>query len=205
MGKWKGMKKSKAVATPTRVTPASATQLFEAFWQDIPPTLRSRSGNAYDAYDGDCTYSGVAYREMETTAAATKGRNGRDRKGRDRNGGDGNNGRNRNNGKDRNNGGDHNNDRKGDRNGDAKNVQKPPRSSKKSKSVQERPRASKEVQERPSRAKTMVPEMYRELALLQEILDSINRHGSVGLASLPTAALIAQWSCFERCVNFCGT
>ena len=106
MGKWKGMKKSEAVATPTRVTPASATQLFEAFWQDIPPTLRSRSGNAYDAYDGDCTYSGVAYREMETTAAATKGRNGRDRKGRDRNGGDGNNGRNRNNGKDRNNGGD---------------------------------------------------------------------------------------------------
>ena len=40
--------------------------------------------------------------------------------------------------------------------------------------------------------------MYQELALLQEILDSINRHGSVGLASLPTAALIAQWSCFEQ-------
>ena len=55
-----------------------------------------------------------------------------------------------------------------------------------------------EVQERPSRAKTVVPEMYQELALLQEILDSINRHGSVGLASLPTAALIAQLSCFER-------
>ena len=44
----------------------------------------------------------------------------------------------------------------------------------------------------------LVPEMYQELALLQEILDSIDRHGSVGLASLPTAALIAQWSCFER-------
>ena len=40
--------------------------------------------------------------------------------------------------------------------------------------------------------------MYQESALLQDILDSINRHGSVGLASLLMAALIAQWSCFER-------
>ena len=40
--------------------------------------------------------------------------------------------------------------------------------------------------------------MYQELALLQEILDSVNRHGGVGLASLPTAALIAQHICFER-------
>ena len=40
--------------------------------------------------------------------------------------------------------------------------------------------------------------MYQELALLQEILDSIDRHGSVGLASLPIAALTAQFSCFER-------
>ena len=40
--------------------------------------------------------------------------------------------------------------------------------------------------------------MYRELLVLQEILDSVNRHGIVGLASLPTAALIAQWSCFEQ-------
>ena len=126
----------------------------------------------------------MAHRKRETTAA-TKGRNGRDR-----NGGDCNNGRNRNNGRDCNNG--------RDRNGDAKNVQKRPRSPKKTKSVQEHPRASKKVQERPSRAKTVVPEMYQELALLQEILDSINRHGSVGLASLPTAALIAQWSCFEQ-------
>ena len=45
---------------------------------------------------------------------------------------------------------------------------------------------------------TVVPEMYQELALLQEILDSIDRHGSVGLASLPIAALTAQFSCFER-------
>ena len=173
----------------------------------MPPTLRPRSGNAYDAYDGDCTYSGVAYREMETTAAATKGRNGRDRKGRDRNGGDGNNGSNRNNGKDRNNSGDHNRDRNRDRNGDAKNVQKRPRSSKKTKSVQEHPRtsktatfqlASKEARERPSRAKTVVSEMYRELELLQEILDSTNRHGSIGLASLPVLALRAQFTCFEQ-------
>ena len=44
----------------------------------------------------------------------------------------------------------------------------------------------------------MVPEIYQELALLREILDSINRHGSVELASLLTAAIMAQWSCFER-------
>ena len=99
-------------------------------------------------------------------------------------------------GKDRNNGRDRNNS--GYRNRDTKNVQKRPRWSKKTKSVQEHPRVSKNVQERPSRAKTVVPEMYQELALLQEILDSIDRHGSVGLASLPTAALIAQLSCFEQ-------
>ena len=57
---------------------------------------------------------------------------------------------------------------------------------------------SKNVQERPSRAKTVVTKMYQELALLQEILDSVNRHGSVGLASLPVAALIDQSICFER-------
>ena len=57
---------------------------------------------------------------------------------------------------------------------------------------------SKNVQERPSRAKTVVTKMYQELALLQEILDTVNRHGSIGLASLPTAALIDQSICFER-------
>ena len=40
--------------------------------------------------------------------------------------------------------------------------------------------------------------MYRELLVLQEILDFVNRHGSVGLSSLPMAALIAQFICFER-------
>ena len=112
---------------------------------------------------------------METTAAKAKGRNGY------RNDGDRNNGGDPNNSTDRNNGGNCNNGR--DRNGDAKNIQKRPRLSKKTKSVQEGPRVSKNVQECPSRAKTVVPKMYQKLALLQEILDSVNRHGSVGLTS----------------------
>ena len=117
-------------------------------------------------------------------------------KGKGLNGGDRNKGADCNKGRDCNNGRDRNNG--GYRNGDAKNVQKCPKSSKKTKKVQECSRAYKKVQERPSRTKTMVPEMYQELALLQEILDSVNRHGSVGLASLPVAALIDQSICFER-------
>ena len=79
-----------------------------------------------------------------------KGRKAGDRnRGGDRNNGGGcNNGGNRNNGRDRSKG--------GYCNGDTMNVLKCSRSSKKTKSVQERPRASKKVQECSSRAKTVV-------------------------------------------------
>ena len=74
-------------------------------------------------------------------------------RGRDRNnGGDLNNGRHRNKGRDCNNGGDRNNS--GYRNEDAENVQKRPRSSKKTMSVQEHPRTSRTATSKTATSKT---------------------------------------------------
>ena len=52
------------------------------------------------------------------------------------------------------------------------------------------------------KAKTETPEMYWEVVLLQEILDSINRHVSVGITSKGTLELMSkalrdQFTCYE--------
>ena len=147
-------KASKALLEAKKFLRENSTQNLGT---DTPPADSNFSANNRTAKPNTNAAAATTSKTTETMAKPTtvmptkvKGLNGRDRnKGADRN-----KGRDCNNGRDRNNG--------GYRNGDAKNVQKCPKSSKKTKKVQECSRAYKKVQERPSRAKTVVPEMYLE-------------------------------------------